>query len=357
MRTNPFAKSIFLISILVIASSASGCQTWFGRGMRHVFLGRKSPSAQAAQVYKNVTPRLVMTDGNRTVIASDPASLALAATRVDPVAMPAEEKPDYRIEVVTRPNDPMARFNLGKEYLEQGRLEEATFQFDMASSLDPTFAESYFMLGRTLRLRGQYDLAIAKLSAATRLDARLAAAYVESGICWDQRGFYSQARERYLAALVINPADAEVFNNLGYSYYLEGDMSAAIKHYKQALGIDPGSVRANSNIAMAYAQKHDYKKCFEHFRRAHGEAVAHNNVGYLLSQEGKFTEAITCYRRSLELNPASVRALLNLETALRTTGQYEEAETVHVRFLQAQKVNVGPTPTAKPGESKPSTEQ
>jgi len=98
----------------------------------------------------------------------------------------------------------------------------------------------------------------------------------------------------------------------------------------------------NSNIAMAYGQKHDFKRCFEHFRRAYGEAVANNNVGYLLSQEGKFSEAIAHYRRALAISPGSLRALLNMEAALRATGQFDEAENIHLQFLQAQKAKPAP---------------
>lgn len=358
MKSNLSTQRAFLTVLTLAAAMASvGCQSWFGRGMRRVFLGQRQSTAQAAKVMKNTTPRLEISDGS--TLTMPPASETNAATgaAADPAAPIIEEKPDYRVAVVTNPNDPMARYNLGTSYLEQGLLEEATFQFDMASSLDPTFAESYFMLGRTLRLRGQYDLAIAKFAAATKLNPGLAAAYVESGICWDQRGWFAKAREQYLAAIELMPANDEIYNNVGYSFFLDGEVAEAIKSYKRAIELNPNSVRAHSNLAMAYATKREYKKCFDHFRRAHGEAIANNNVGYLLAQEGRFSEAIAYYRRSLETNATSVRALVNMETALRATGQIDEAENIHAKFLQAQKVSVGSSPAGRSGESKAVTEQ
>ncbi len=339
-----FSRLGLLLLVLLPVLCLVGCQRHLTHGPQRVTGGKHSLSGRAAvRAYENVSPKLTISDKASQVPSETTQSPAASDSAPDAVAPAEEEKPDHRLAVISNPNDPVARYNLGRLYLEQGMLPEATLELDMAASLDPGYAEAYFLLGRALRLRGQLDLAMAKLGISAKLKPNSASVYVERGICWDQRGFYSKGREEYLMALELTPEDAEIYNNLGYSYYLEGDGTAAIKQYKKALVLSPDSQRTNNNLAMAYGMKRDYQKCFEHFRLAQGEVTANNNVGYLLAQEGKYGEAIRHYQRALELEPRSLRALINLESAFRATDRIEEAESVHLRFLQAQKVNVGPS--------------
>ena len=49
-------------------------------------------------------------------------------------------------------------------------------------------------------------------------------------------------------------------------------------------------------------------------------AGAHNNLGYVLLQQGKAAEAIIHFRKAIELNPKSAEAHFNLGTALAKSG-------------------------------------
>ena len=54
-------------------------------------------------------------------------------------------------------------------------------------------------------------------------------------------------------------------------------------------------------------------------------AEAHNNLGTVLQEEGKFNEAVTCYRQTIKLKPDHAMAHCNLGTTLQELGEYEEA--------------------------------
>jgi Flp pilus assembly protein TadD len=275
-------------------------------------------------------------DAGRNALTTDAVTPELAAR--------------YRELLVLRPNDPMVRYNMGRLYFQEGLLEEATREFDMAASLDPQLAYAFIMLGRVLRIRGIYDLALAKLSVAMKLQPDLPVSYIDAGICWDQRGFYSKAREQYETALRYSPRDPEIYNNIGYSYFLEGDYKNAVKNYKKALELAPGDTYAHNNIALAYALREEWEKALEHFRQAVGEAAAQNNVGHLLLRAGQLDQAIAHLERAVKLDPASVRALGNLESALRMKGLYADAERVHAQLVEAEK-----NAASSPGKSRAST--
>jgi len=242
----------------------------------------------------------------------------------------------YQKLAMLRPEDPLVRFHLGEAYLERGLLDQAIFELDMATSLDPKRAEGFMLLGRALRLKGQYDLAIAKLRAATVLDPNYVEAWIELGICWDQRGFYERARQAYRYALRLRPKDPDIYNNLGVSYFYEGDIENALKQLKKAWQLDPTNPQTNNNLALIAARRRQYDLAFEYFARAHGAAVAHSNVGYLLLRDGELEKAIAHLREAVRLRPNSLRALAHLESALRLSGRVAEAEQVHAQYLKAQ---------------------
>jgi Flp pilus assembly protein TadD len=322
-------KKVFtLILITMPLLLSTGCQSRFISGVRKLmFRPQRSADQQMKDFYaQNVSPRVEV----RAAVA--------AHERQDNEKMITPElAAHYRELAVLSPYDSMVRYNLGRLYLQEGALEPATYEFDMAASLDPQFTLAYLMLGRVLRLRGQYDLALAKLAVASRLQPEFADPYIEAGICWDQRGFPEKARQQYLLALAVAPNNLDAYVNLGYSFFLEGDYEGAIKQYKKALELSPDDPYANNNIAMAYGLKGDFKRAFAHFSRALGPSAAHNNVGFLWLQARQFTKSIEHFQEAVRLDPSSEPALTNLIAALRIVGRYEEAERAHQQLLMVQK--------------------
>jgi Flp pilus assembly protein TadD len=303
-----------------------GCKNRFISGFRKLFVrsNQAAVATTAKPVSETINPVVAVDDGAGDDSATGDVISPECAAR-------------YRETLLMKPNDPVVRYNMGRLYLQEGLLEEATVEFDMATSLDPQFTYAFIMLGRTLRMRGLYDLALAKLSVAMKLQPDLPVSYIDAGICWDQRGYYEQAREQYLKALQFSPGDAQIYNNIGYSYFLEGEYKSAVKSYQKGLELSPNDPYTNNNIALAYAMRGEWDKALKHFRQALGEAAAQNNVGHLLLRAGRLDQAIAHLERAVQLAPDSVPALANLESALRMKGMYTDAERVHADLVAAEK--------------------
>jgi len=316
-------NSSILVMALAAALFSTGCVS-LRAGIRKLLVAELSPSVRQKYVgqYLKVRPRVTITESGTTQVTTGGKT--------------GDELATYREQALLRPEDPLVRLHLGRLYLERNLLDQAAFELDMATSFDPKMAEGFLLLGRVLRMKGQLDLAIAKLRAAVQLDPTYVEAYVELGICWDQRGFYERAREAYRAAMRLRPDDATIYNNMGVSYSYEGDSSNALKYFKKALALDPNNIQANNNIALMAAERRDYSLAFDYFCRAHGEAVAHSNVGYLLLRAGSYDEAIKHLREAARLRPNALATLANLELALRATGKVAEAEEIHAQYLKAK---------------------
>jgi Flp pilus assembly protein TadD len=367
-----------VVLMLALAMSTSGCTNRLMAGMKKLFVrpaqavvaktqklfDRSGTHAQASteQVSSDIRPVMAIEDsaGRPVEKASQPTEDAAPAdseaastteagsTASQPVAPSApaltlegvitpEMAARYREDLVAKPFDALVRYNMGRLYLQQGLLNEAAYEFDMATSLDQNFTYAFILLGRTLRLRGQHDLALAKFTTATKLQPDLALTYTEAGVCWDQRGYHERAREQYTKALALTPGDGRLYNNIGYSYFLEEEYTAALKAYRSALQLNPSDRQAHNNIAMAYSMQKKWDKALHHFTQALGEAAAQNNIGHLLLRAGKVDEALAHLELAVRLKPDSLRALGNLESALRMKGRIDDAAKLHAQIAEIER--------------------
>jgi protein O-mannosyl-transferase len=77
------------------------------------------------------------------------------------------------------------------------------------------------------------------------------------------------------------------------------------------------------------------EKLFRHALRATANNfVAHYNLGQILFEDGKFAEAMTEYKKALQINPDYVEAVNSLGLALAGLGRTEEAKTEFEKALR-----------------------
>ena len=122
-------------------------------------------------------------------------------------------------------------------------------------------------------------------------------------------GLYKQGRlqEALAAGLALagqHPNVPFIPNFLGAVYTGLGQKDEAITSYRKALEINPDN------------------------------ATTHNNLGVALNSLGRHKEAVSCFQKALELNPDYTVAHMNLANNLNTIGKYEEAVASYERALE-----------------------
>ncbi|MGW8257179.1 MAG: tetratricopeptide repeat protein, partial [Thermoguttaceae bacterium] len=128
-------------------------------------------------------------------------------------------------------------------------------------------------------------------------------------LSYRQNKLYCDAPTLYRATLQKNPKCWILHNNLGALMFQSGRVSEAIEHYHVALRENP-----------------DY-------------ADAHNNLGYALSQTGRVREAIRHYKTALRLKPVFPEVNNNLGLALAKAGHLPEAIVQYRLALRLQNDN------------------
>jgi protein O-mannosyl-transferase len=151
---------------------------------------------------------------------------------------------------------------------------------------------------------GPIALVVAAAAIGRRVDqpgrsvgevAALAALLLLGVATWTRAGVYASAETLWRDTLARNPNAWVAHNNLGLILQESGKVSEATEHYEQALRIEP-----------------DY-------------AEAHNNLGLVLQRLGKVSEAVAHYEQALQIKPDFADAHDNLGTALAQTGKIKEA--------------------------------
>src|SRR5207248_1761231 len=107
----------------------------------------------------------------------------------------------------------------------------------------------------------------------------------------------------YQATLAQNPKCWMAEYNLGLALKNQGQLDEAISHYRKAINIWPDYVDAHYNLGGAYIEK------------------------------GEVDEALAEYRRAIEIRPEEADSHNNYASALRELRQFDQAETEYKRAL------------------------
>lgn len=123
-------------------------------------------------------------------------------------------------------------------------------------------------------------------------------------LTWRQVPIYKDRETLWRETLRRNPNAPIAHNNLGFILQEQGKIDEAISHYRQAIRLDPNNDKAHSNLALA------------------------------LVSQGKLEEAVDQYRHQLRIKPNDVNAHINIGNALLSLGRLQEAESHLRRALQ-----------------------
>ncbi|MGA2787509.1 MAG: tetratricopeptide repeat protein [Verrucomicrobiota bacterium] len=179
--------------------------------------------------------------------------------------------------VASTPGNSIAHNNLGGVFRDQGRIEEAGAQFQMALAINPDFAEAHNNLGVVLAQQGREEEAIAQ----------------------------------FQQALAIKPDYAEAHYNLGNAFYGQGYMAEVIDQFQKALASKPDYLQAQNNLALVLATcpRASLRNGIEAVRLAEraNQLAGGNNPAVLCTlaaayaETGRFQKAIATAQRALQL--------------------------------------------------------
>jgi tetratricopeptide (TPR) repeat protein len=186
---------------------------------------------------------------------------------------PAEAIAPLREAALLQPSNPIIQHDLGLACLEVGLVPEAIAALQRAVAGNPRYTDAYFRLGIALEKLGDLRGAILAYDRATELLPSLTEAWFRAGALVYTLGHRDEAIGCFRRAAATGPKTR--FGRLGAARALltEERDAEAEKLLRQTLALDGAN------------------------------AMAHDLLGNLLTESGRFEEAETCFARAVAIAP------------------------------------------------------
>jgi tetratricopeptide (TPR) repeat protein len=202
-----------------------------------------------------------------------PAPLLALATQLLKAGKPADAIAPLRQAALLQPSNAIIQHDLGLACLEAGRIADAVAAFQLAVAGNPRYADAYFRLGIALEKLGDTGGAIVAYDRATQLLPSLTEAWFRAG------------------ALV----------------YTLGHREEAIGCFRRAAATGGNTSFGRLGTARALLTEDRNQEAEQVLRRTVARdprnAMAHDLLGNLLSEFGRFDEARECFERTIAIAP------------------------------------------------------
>ena len=201
------------------------------------------------------------------------ASLLAVATKLLAARRPGEAIAPLREASLLAPFDATIQHDLGLACLEAGHLADAVAALEQAVATNPRYADAYFRLGIALEKLGNTRGAILAYDRSTELVPSLTEAWFRAGALLYTLGYRNEA---------IGFFDRAAETGAGTSFGRLGKVRALLtrERYQEAEQVQRETLALDPTNAMA-----------------------HDLLGNLLAEFGRFDEARQCFERAIGLAP------------------------------------------------------
>jgi eukaryotic-like serine/threonine-protein kinase len=232
----------------------------------------------------------------------------------------------YTVAVALRPDNVRARLDLGKALAGNGQLDEATAVFQKVIDRKPDLAEAHSNLGKTLWDLGRQDEAVAALHHALELKHDLAQAQRNLGLVYWKQGRLDEAIGAFNKVIELKPEATGGFNRVIEVKPETTELALAHFNLGQVLA-DQGRL---SEAANAFATS---------VRLKCDSPEVHYEWGKLLEKMGNLRGAESVYRRAFDLKPDFIEARCAHGGVLFALGLFDEAVRAYRKTNELQPDN------------------
>jgi tetratricopeptide (TPR) repeat protein/capsular polysaccharide biosynthesis protein len=164
-------------------------------------------------------------------------------------------------------------------------------------------------------VKKDYIKAIICCHKAIKIKPIEATSYKLLGNIFQSIGQFKEAEKQYLKAIKLQPNYAEVYANIGSLYANNQNWNQAISLYQTAINLKPDFIGAYCNLAKVWIKLGNLIEA----------AQVYYNVGKVKSQQNQNLEAISFYKKAIQLKSDQAEYYLALGDILKTQQQWDEA--------------------------------
>jgi protein O-mannosyl-transferase len=251
----------------------------------------------------------------KTVLERRPSSIAHQMMGTELMVVGNHEEAVAHLREAIREGMPRARFALGLELFNEGKLNEAIEQLDGFVRQNPQLLETLQareLVGRAFAAQRQWGPAAEQFTSILNVapgngDAHR---YLADILCSQE--LFAQAIPHYRAYLERTPGDVAALAQLGFALAMDDKADEAMATLGRVVEREPTNAVAHRVLAALLFDRRDIPGAIAHARQAIAlnpeDAIAHDVLGRALTVQGQLAAARVEFERSLQLDPSSEQA-------------------------------------------------
>jgi tetratricopeptide (TPR) repeat protein len=163
------------------------------------------------------------------------------------VALGGCSKPDTSAPTVAKLNallkkkfeNPVAHYQLGQIYQQQGDWNKAASEYDLAVKFDPVYWDAQAGMIKVLRLAGEEDKSAQTLQIYIRSASLVPEDSLALGNAFERQNLDDCALAAYEQALKMQPKSAAINKKIGYYYLNRNNKDMAKTYLRRSFELDP----------------------------------------------------------------------------------------------------------------------
>lgn len=216
---------------------------------------------------------------------------------------------DAALQII--PNDALWHAQRGQILDQLERYHEAVESYVQAAELEPDHVGYRTALAIDLIRTDRFADAIELLERVARAHPGHEPAYCHRIAAYTRLGDHDRAEEMFYLAQQIQPDCPNCFHHMAESLACRGEFQRAVYCWERALEIEPDYPHARQRIAEAHRASMQLDKAHEHYLSAYrndpGNTDILGDLGDLLIEMGRLSDAAAKFQMLVELDPESVR--------------------------------------------------
>jgi tetratricopeptide (TPR) repeat protein len=218
-----------------------------------------------------------------------------------------EAKREYQLAIKLAPGSAAAHNNLGAIYFAQQDLKAAISAFKEAHRLQPANPEYSFNLGLALYQSNNCEAAMPSLAAGAAAPGRWVHAHYLLGDCYFALKQWQRSITELEQARKQQPDNGEILFLLAEVYRKVGNHTQSLEAATQLVEKHPDSLLANELLGENYDAGGRPNQAEQEFKRAIAASPnapgVHFSLGYLYWRWKRYAEAVAPLKEEIRINP------------------------------------------------------
>ena len=242
----------------------------------------------------------------------------------------------------------LTHYELGMQYYESGKLDDAIEELQSSISINPSDAIVHKALGDVFADKGllleaiaEWEVALKLRPAYDELRGKLEASYMAIGIEENDKGRMDEAMDFWRKVISFNENNIDAHKRLGLAYLARKDNTAGIPELEFVISKNPNDDLVYKKLGMAYFEKGNFDASVRAFetlvKLKPTDAMAYNNLGSIYIKLKRNAEAITVLEQAIKLDNTKGPIFNNLGSAYYGDKQYKKA-----RAQWAKSISINP---------------